>query len=187
MDIQKRLYLNLAVSIIVFLLIISLVIPFLLGKIKQASTDLLKKREAFESWQKRQQDYVSLNKDYQAIKPELEKVNQSFLESDKILDFIVALEDSAKRSNNKYEIKVIEQSTDAGGKNGLTTISFQVSLKGTFSNLLHFLVYLEGLPYFNEITLLQIQRASSVSTEQEIGKGDISANLHIKTYFNPAP
>lgn len=180
---KRKIYLTLTIITGLFLVMIFGVIYPLISKIKSTSFDLIQKKEILEDLEKNQQKISRLEKEYQLIKPELIKIEQNLLQQpEKTLDFIVALEGIAQKSNNQYEIKPIEQPK----KESSSSLDFQVSLWGNFPNLIRFLVYLENMPYLIEVTKIQIQR---ISQEGIIKKeltglliGDVATNLNIKVY-----
>ena len=178
---KNKIYAFALAVILLILAVVFLIIPLLVSKIKSTSISLAQQKEALNNLEAKQRNFYEFNREYQQIKPDLEKIDSAFVEEGKILDFIVALENIAKQSGNKYEIKVIERPAGGTEQGGAKSINFQISLKGSYPNLIRFLVYLEGLPYMNKVSTLQIQRISL--DKQEFEAGNISSNIIINAYL----
>jgi len=75
---------------------------------------------------------------------------------------------------------VSEESKAASGQ----FLNFQVSVSGSFSNLLKFLGKLENGPYLAEVTTLNIKNATgkivSSQESQVLSASDITANFNLK-------
>lgn len=178
---KTKIYIFSIIGVLILAIVIFLVIPLLVSKIKSASVSLAQQKEAFNNLEVKQRNFYEFNREYQQIKPDLGKIESAFIEEEKILDFIVALENIAKQSGNKYEIKVIERLAGGTEQGGAKSINFQISLKGSYPSLVRFLVSLEGMPYMNKVATLQIQRISL--DKQEFEAGNISSNIIINAYL----
>ncbi len=111
MESKKKIYLGLGIMAVAFLLACFLLVPFLIKQIKAASQDLIIQQQEFEKSQKEQQNIFHWKRQYQSSKQEIEKVADSFLSQEKLLDFVLALENIAQKSGNRCEIYVAEQKT----------------------------------------------------------------------------
>ena len=199
MESKKKIYLGLGIMAVAFLLACFLLVPFLIKQIKAASQDLIIQQQGFEKSQKEQQNIFHWKRQYQSSKQEIEKVANSFISQEKLLDFVLALENIAQKSGNRCEIYVAEQKTkelvisdEEGEKKenskgeSVEVVVFQVSLSGNFDGLVRFLAYLDNLSYLNEISSIQIQRINQENIEKGIRAGEISSVLNIRAYLNPS-
>lgn len=180
MDIKNKIYVLSGAVAIVFLIVVFWVVPFLIGQISQASSNLISLGNALTKIQKDQKDVEYQKKEYQAIKPEIERITDVFIERGKAIDFIIALEKIAQQSGNRAEIQVVDLSRESA-----ESIDFQVSLWGGFSNLIKFMVYLDNLDYLNQVNTVQIQRINRDDSEKGLRTGEISSVLQIRAYFAP--
>ncbi len=186
MDIKKKFYVTLAVFAVIFAAIVFILFPYLIGKIQNSSQELAKSKEDLATLQKKEQSIASLEKKYQEIKPGIDKINQSFVSNDDMLNLIIALENLAKQTDNQYEIKQIaDMSRGAVASGDTKVINFQISLTGSFPNMLKFMAYLENVPYLSEVDILQIQRMGSDRSDQGIKTGQIGTNLNVKFFESP--
>jgi hypothetical protein len=128
-------------------------------------------------------------KNYDEIEKELQN-KTALLTSDEAIKFILAVEDSARATQNHQTISVLEKapSADAQSKTQKSNaINFQISLWGSFPNLIKFLIYLENAPYYNNISSLQINRliANDVETLRNtvnLSVGDINSIITLSVY-----
>lgn len=178
MDIKRKIYILLGIIAVVFSAIIFWTVPFLIGQIRQVSSDFISSQGDLIKVQKSQNDVEYQKKQYQAIKPEIEKNTDVFLEKSKAISFIIALEEIARQSGNQTEIQVMDQ-------NSKESIVFQVSLWGGFANLIKFMSYLDNLVYLNQVEVVKIQRINQDNAEKGIKAGEISSVLQIRAYFAP--
>lgn len=185
MNPKQKIYLTLSIILAIYLLTGFLIISPLISKIKYSSLAFIEKKETLEILEKEQIEFNLLKEQYKRIKPELTRIDQSLLNSEKTLDFIVALENIAEKANNNYEIKVTQLQKEP--KEKFSFLTFQISLWGSFPNLIKFLVYLENVPYWVETDQIQIRPVG----QEEIGikkgavnlsAGDVATNLIVKVY-----
>lgn len=185
MNSDKKLYLILSAGFVCFLVIAALIIPFLLVRIKQTGVNLSEERKNLGILENKQDNFAGWEKEYREIKEETDKINKGFLDPNQLLGCIVELEEIAKKTGNKYDLKVVEQQ-QAKKKKGEEKkeaapdgVFFQISWWGDFQGLVRFLAHLENLSYFNEVLTMQIQRL-----EQGEGAPSVSlaAVLNIKIF-----
>lgn len=190
MEIKKKTYLVLTGIIVLFLAVVFLAAPFLVGEIKAAASKLALQKEGFGRIQGEQKDVLKWKKEYQEIKPEVDKIINGFINKEGAIDFIMSLEKIAQETGNRYEIKVTEKTDLAAQsidkKTPLQFIDFQISLWSGFPNLIRFMAYLDSLPYAKEIKNLQIQRISADDPIKGVKMGDVSSVINIRAYLNPA-
>jgi len=180
MDIKKKIYILSGTIVVVLLMVVFWIVPFLIGQISQASSNFVSLQRDLIKIQKTQNDVEYQKKEYQAIKPEIKKITNVFLENGKAINFIIALEEIARQSGNQTEIQVMDQ-----GKESEESIVFQVSLWGKFSNLIKFMSYLENLAYLNQVEVVKIQRINQDDAEKGTTTGEISSVLQIRAFFAP--
>ena len=182
---KKNFYLTLIVAFIGLLIAAGAITPFLLAKIEKANAELAERKKSSDILANKQGSFSAWHKEYRQIKPEADRINSSFLAPDNLLECIVAIEEIAKKTSGKYELKIIEEAKSdekkKDAKQEAEGISFQVSFWGSFSGLVRFLSQLENMKYFNEVLALQIQRLDQKIGEQPSGI-EIAAVLNIKVF-----
>lgn len=175
LPIKQKLFLNsFIIAAIVAVLLLFAISP-MKNKIVDQSGALEKKRSLLYSLEQRQEHFEKLKTKYQEIEPNLNLLYKNFLKNDEFVDFIVQLENNASQTNNKQEIKLInkEQQTD-----------LQISLGGSFPNLIRFLAQLENSIPLITVESFQITRVSKktlgVTGDLEFSPGDVKSILNIK-------
>lgn len=119
-------------------------------------------------------------KEFQAVseiyQPNLEKINQLFINSAEPINFIKFLEKEAARSQLLIEISPLlsKQKKD----DPWPSLNFQLTLSGFFPDFLKFFKKLESSSYLIEILNLRVRKLSSKEEEKE----KINATLLIKVY-----
>ncbi len=153
MTCQKKIYLTLIVSIIIIIALLIFLVNPLVDKIKSLSTDLMEKKNMVFSYQERGGEYLkNLQDEYTELEPKILEINNSFADPEKAIDFILAVERIAALTNNYQEIREIDSAKEEN------VLSFQVSLWGSFSNLVKFLTQIENMNYFVDSDSLRIIR-----------------------------
>ena len=176
-----KIYIFFGIAVLILAVMLFMVIPYLFAKIKASSASLSQKKEIYNNLETKQKNFYQLNREYQEIKPGLEKIRLSFVDEERLLDFIVSLENIAKQSGNEYDIKVIEHRTGHTKNKETKAINFQVSLKGSYPSLIKFMAYLEALPYLTKVSALQAQRINFEKRAEEVSS--VNANVVIETYL----
>ncbi len=183
---EKKFYITLIAAFVGLLIAAGAITPFLLAKIEKASAELAEKRKSSDILANKQGNFSIWREEYRQIKPETDRIDSGFLASGNLLECIVAIEEIAKKTSSKYELKIIEEAKSddkkKGAKQEAEGISFQVSFWGSFSGFVRFVSYLEDMRYFNEVSTLQIQRLNQKSEEQ-FSVTEIVAVLNIKVFI----
>lgn len=151
--INKKTYLTIAVFSGLIAIISLLLVWPLIKQIKTSGQELIQSQETmaifFQNWR-------NLETSRQQSKEIEEKLAETkfIMPADEAINFIVALENAALATNNSQEISVLTSKKEEA-------IDFQVTVNGSFPNLLKFMAYLENLSYYNQIASLQINRLES--------------------------
>ena len=178
MNTQRKIYLTLVILAVVIIVLLFFLIRPLVAKVKAVSDDFIEKNNSLVSFEERGTDYLArLRNEYFDIESQIPEINKYFLSPDKVIDFILAIEEIATLSSNYQEIREV-------GSPEEDILSFQISLWGNFPNLIRFLVQLENMEYSIDIYSLQITKAG----EREQGglkeKGIVVSTGDVKSTIN---
>jgi len=192
MDSKHKIYLTSIIFIALFCAEIFGLIPFLFSKINSTSVNLAKERQNLEVVQKNAREAAAAEDKYQAIKPHLDEISKSLLDRGEVLDFIMVLEKVASETGNQSDILVITNNSGtkaAEKKEADKAMRFQVSLNGSFSNLVKFLSKVENMPYLNDIDGIQIRGYGGGLEKNNADQADsgaaIATTINIKVYLKP--
>lgn len=189
MQTQQRIYLTLAILAVIIILLLSFLIRPLTARIKAVSADFKEKNDSLASFEDKGTDYLArLSSEYSEIEAKISEINNYFLDSEKAIDFILAIEKVASLSGNYQEIKEVGSPASLTGGPVENSLSFQISLWGSFPNLVKFLAQLENMDYFIDINSLQISRIGERGVggpekkEIMVVVGDVKSVINIKIY-----
>ncbi|MCK4520773.1 hypothetical protein KAT95_02820 [Candidatus Parcubacteria bacterium] len=176
-DFNKKIYISLGLFTTAALVFAFLVIYPLLTQIRENSSNFVLQKNSFAELQEREANFKKLKFFYQTYKQDLKRIDALFINSSDPVEFTAFmefLENNAKDCGLPIEIlnlPVKKAELDAWNFN-----NSQLSLEGSFSNILKFLEKLENAPYLIEISNLNIKKDSA-----DLNK-NAQANLTIKAY-----
>ena len=160
--IHKKIYTTLVIFFIANLLFIFLLILPVFRDIKKNSKELVLQKTNL-IFQNENVEKIKSNEDfYKNNKENLEKINNSFIDSEVPIEFIYFLENNANDSAVLIDISQIN--LEDKDKEKANTLSFKVSAKGSFSKFLKFLEKLETSPYLVKISDLDLKKIENVSS-----------------------
>ena len=186
---SKKIYIISSAFALGIILFIALVIAPLIRQISIDSQMLYQKKQIVDSFFQNWQNLENSKNNYDEIEKTLQN-KTVLLTSDEAIKFILAVEDSARVTQNYQTISVLEKTPTTEGQSKTqkrNTIDFQISLWGSFPNLIKFLIYLENAPYYNNISSLQINRliANDIETLRNtvnLSVGDINSIITLSVY-----
>ncbi len=180
---KQKIYLTSALWLTILVFVIIFIIVPLISQIKNDGLELAQKKQDMESFYGDWQILAKSQKDYQTMQNELYAL-PAILPSSEALKFIVLIEKFAQATNNHQSVSVVgagEQTKAEKTPSAKETIDFQISLHGSFPDLIKFLVYLENAPYYNNIKTLGIQRLSTKGDENA-NAGQINTIITVSVY-----
>ena len=189
MNSKKKIYTSLAIFGAVYLLLIIFIVFPLFRGIKKHSEELVLERKNFASLINEIENLETSEKFYKVNQANLEKIEEILINREVPIEFITFLEQNAENSRLESKISLLA----VGGKetDPWPSLSFQVSLKGSFPDFLKFLERLENGPYLTEILNLNIQKAAKGSQKalfapspesREAPSSEVNATLSIKVF-----
>jgi hypothetical protein len=184
MDLKKKIYISITIFGIAAVLLVAFLIYPLFQSINKNSEALLSQKGKLALLKKEvesTQGILSLYEDYQ---PNLEKLDALFVDPGNPIEFINFLEDNAKASQIVVEISSLQSNitslSQSKGAKIWSSLDFQLSLNGSFSNFSKYLDKLENSPYLIEILDFSIKKREANSAEiQNLG---IGATLSLRVY-----
>lgn len=152
---------SLVFTIAILFLVMFFVLP-LLREIEKNSKDLISAKNNVAVLAEQTNETENFKKNYETYAPNLEKIDQLFVDPNNPVDFIKFLEDTASTSQITSQISLqpspqdSQQSLKGASQN---FIIFRFASKGGFSEVLNFLKKIEAGPYLVEIENLTIQNS----------------------------
>jgi len=179
MNPKKKIILNLGIFGTIFLILLVLVLPYLLGQIQKTSKDLTFLKQKFLTFQKEEENLQQLRMIYQNYESNLRQINQVFVNYEVPVQFIEFLEKTAQIS--QQEINISLPFAKKEDKDPWPSLTFQISTKGSFPSFLRFLDKIENSPYLIEILNLNVKKITQRGS-QEASLGEVEGNLLIKVF-----
>ncbi|MBL7156217.1 MAG: hypothetical protein ISS87_01285 [Candidatus Pacebacteria bacterium] len=183
-NLNKKIYIELIIFLIVGLLIFLLIISPLFKGIKAVYKEIFDTRESMASLQTKNQQDSALREQFKSFSYDLEKIQGLFIDLEMPIVFLQFLEDTGENTNVLIETSLLsekEEKTDS-----FPALNFQLTLTGSSSDCLEFLEKLETVPYLIEIDDLTIRRLNENQLKQEkyeqFSDGDVVFNLVIKVF-----
>ncbi len=186
---KNKLYLQLIISILILGVFVKASL-YVFGLIESQNDKITNKKiELIQINQKRENMLKSLGK-YKSLEASISKLDNSLLSSGSELDFIIFLEDIAKKNNLNKEINILGTSNDKKKKKTKTNINnmnFSVLLSGSFEETLAFIKEIQLAPYYASIMSVSFSKiGSGVSRVKEaeypLEENDVKTSLTVRVY-----
>lgn len=170
------------IALIIFTLIVVALIAFfirpLLAEIKMSSKELFLEKNNIAAMEIQAKEIENFEKNYSLYGPNLEKMEQLFVDSKNPVDFIKFLEKTASDSEITSKISLLPPPK----KGDQNFIAFQFFSSGDFSNILKFSEKLETGPYLIEIKNLTIKNSTEQNVSKNYSPEKVDANFLIRAF-----
>jgi hypothetical protein len=179
---NKKFYISITGLIAGFLALVFLIVIPVFQMIEEDAKELRESKEAQETLCQEREKLKKFQETYIKISPDLEKIEQMFVDSDVPIDFIDFLERTAIDSNVFIEISSVNKKQEK--EEGQLYAVFQMEVLGSFSDFMVFLEKVENATYLVEVDGLTINRMGEESEESvvEFSPNDISSKMSLKVF-----
>lgn len=186
LTIRQKIYLTGGGSLVALVLFIGLIVSPLIDQIHQESQKLIQEQQTIDSFYRDWENLRDSQKSHKDFQENLAKFNV-LLPPAEAIKFITAAEDIAQKTQNQEDISVLEKTSgEPAAASADAMLGFQISLAGSFPDLIKFLVYLENASYYNDVNSLQISRVSYSESEakqaQGLKVGDVKSTINLSVY-----
>lgn len=184
MSYKKKIYISAIIFFGLSLALIIFVIYPLFLEIKKISQDFSDQRQKLLTFEKKAENLEKFKIIFPEISSGLEKMDNLFINPEVPVDFIRFLEKISQ--DFQLSLKILPGPPLKIEKDPWPSLSFQLSLAGSFPNFSKFLEKLESSPYLIEIQNLTISRLEENELKskefEKFSLGDVKANLSLKVY-----
>lgn len=135
---------------LVICLAVFLVWPVFIS-IKNSSQELSMQKSGAISLKDKTDSLLDFQKNYESYKPNLDKIDQLFIDSKNPVGLIKFLEKISLEAGVQSEISLPPNAKLQSEGEDLTYINFQIKISGSFAKILEFAKKLENSPYLIEI------------------------------------
>lgn len=144
-------------SLVIFLIIFFVIMPRV-RFIKEKGDEILEKRRFLEEQYIKAKNFRETNEDMNLVDEDIDKLDEVFVDYNEDLEFVETLERVADENNVEQEISL--DSKKEGEESEFEKIRLEISAEGSFFNVLNYLVSLETLDYYINISSLDINKTS---------------------------
>jgi hypothetical protein len=149
--------------ILIVLLFAAFIIIPLFNTIKDESQEVVSQRNNAFMSKSQSEQAKNFEKNYEVYRPNLEKIETLFVDSQNPVDFIEFLEKSASVLGGQVQI-----STPSFYQEGISKVgTFNLSFVGDFSNAVKFLRQLEFGPFLISMKSLNMENHNDLSQKQD--------------------
>ena len=183
MKINNKIYIILSIFTLISLFLIVFFIWPLIIEIKNNSNDLIVAKSNLVNLSSQIDQTNNFKKKYSEYKPNLEIIDQLFVDPNNPVIFIEFLEKEALISKITSQISLTTNSKTSPSSDKY--INLQFTTEGIFSNIMSFIKKIEEGPYLIEIEKLTIQnpkKDTQVKIVQEYTSRNIEAIINIKVF-----
>ncbi len=134
---------------------------FLIDQIRADSEKIKNRKIALNRLDDQKNQINRIRENYYEKEDDMEAIERLFLDPEKTVDFIIEIENISEKAMVELEKKALEQNTAVkNDKNEPSVFNYQLTAKGKFNNIMHFLTYLENMNYSVIINNLKIKALS---------------------------
>jgi len=184
MTTNKKIYLSLVIFFVASFCLIIFIVVFLFAGIEKNSNEIPIQKQKLVSLEAKIESLEKFKESYNEINPNLDKINNLFVDPEVPVDFMSFLEKTSRDCGISINTTLISAEKD--DKDLWDFLSFQINSISSFSKFLIFLEKIENSPYLIEIESLNIRKLSEedIKLKDFLGSsvGDVSTNLLIRVY-----
>jgi len=171
---MNKIILPLIILVIATLLLVVFVIRPIFWAIKQDSVNLISQRGALGDFENKSRNLKNFQASYDDYQTNLAKIDQLFVDQEEPIGFIEFLEGEA--GNNHLTIDITPLTVKEIETDPWPSISFRLSLEGSFPNFLAFLGRVESSPYLITISSFNLKKPADSPND------NIAISFQIKAY-----
>jgi hypothetical protein len=134
---------------------------FLIDQIRADSEKIKNRKIALNRLDDQKNQINRIRENYYEKEDDMKAIEGLFLDPEKTVDFIIEIENISEKAMVELEKKALEQNIAVkNDKNEPSVFNYQLTAKGKFNNIMHFLTYLENMNYSVIINNLKIKALS---------------------------
>jgi len=179
-EIKQKTYRNILVGATVILALFFIENIYLVQQEENLSLEMIGKKQEMEKLKKYNEQIADIRNIYDNMREKMDEVHNSVIDPSKIVDFIVEIENTAKKNNIELEINIANKDKESLDKN-FSRAYYKIKASGNFDDIMKFLASIENLRYYSDIENIKM------SSMEELGGGDsdmveLNSDLTVYTY-----
>ncbi len=158
---KKKTYFTSLIFLAGMILLLFVSGTFLIDQIRADSEKIKNWKIALNRLDDQKNQINRIRENYYEKEDDMEAIEGLFLDPEKTVDFIIEIENISEKAMVELEKKALEQNIAVkNDKNEPSVFNYQLTAKGKFNNIMHFLTYLENMNYSVIINNLKIKALS---------------------------
>lgn len=153
---------------------------FLFGRITQADTTLSDAQKELAALSIQQEQIASIATEYESAHERFAPLEERLLPREERLRFIMLVEQLAEEAGVFHEINAADD-TPAAVTKGVSPLYFNITVSGSFPNVVRFMYLLENSRYFSAVEKAQITQGAGPSAQKK--EGIVSSPDDVRTQF----
>jgi len=168
---------------LIILIILAVFCGFLIKEIKKSSESYLVTKKELLSIEPKIESFKSIEIQHLELQPDLERIKNMFINPEVPINFVEFLEKTALKTNTSIKISLPPQKVEEF--KGFSSLLFQISSYGSFSNFSKFLEILKNSSYLINFEALNVKRLEEKElSELKLNLGDVAFNFSIRVLSN---
>ena len=159
---KKIIYLSLVFAVAALLTVYMIIKPTLM-KIKEERANIVTQKIELEKRLSNEKNMASLSSKIRKIKPQIDRLSSVYINQGRQLEFITTLEGIA--SENKVAQSLNLNFDSLSNDPNYNIIPLEISVSGTYANVLNYLISLETMNYYINITNWQFSPGGAIVSE----------------------
>lgn len=164
--------LGISAAAVIAIGVVGVILP--LNSIKDLNAKIFEERGKLNSLADQEGYKGDLYNEVKQIEAYKNNIGDVLLDRNRILDFIIELEQIAKNSNNTHTLSLLDKKEEED------KIFFQVSSQASFKDLMKFLKDVENIHYHCSIEALNIQSKGLDSSAKDIFSASFVLKVNVK-------
>ncbi len=159
---------------------------FLFGLITQADAALSDAQKELASLSMQQEQIASIAKEYENAYERFAPLEERLLPREERLRFIMLVEQLALETGVFHEINAADDAPTSGTAKVAPPLYFNITISGSFPNVLRFMYLLENSRYYVAVEKAQVTQGGGPAAQKKEGitssPDDVRAQLSIRVY-----
>ena len=140
----------------------------------QARSDYIQKNKELLALTTKKSSPAQIKRGSESVAAITDRVRRNFVSEEKIVDFIVFIEDSAKETGNSVSINSSDAGADSAEKK---LLKFRIALTGAYPNFVNFLARLQDAPYLVRIRKVEIFKTTDSLSRQSVVRENLDIEI----------
>lgn len=179
--IKQKTYMDVLIAIAVVFALLYFGNVYLVKQEENLSLEITNKKQKIEQLRRHSEQIVTIRNAYKDVQEKIDKVHSSIVDYSEIVNFIVEVENVAKKNGIELDINVANKEKGSLDKNFSYTF-YKIRASGNFSDTMKFLSNLENLRYYSDIENIKILSNKELIDNKNQALINLDADLKVYIY-----